>query len=399
MSERIEFGNKAAADSFREEHEEHVCPIDDDKRLKTVALVSDVPEYIVEQAEVEAAAGRAERADGPGQIELTKQEKKALGPFTGSNNYRKAAAVKGVMRAAGVDDWTSHYDSSLTVDEHHEIATRAAREDQGKRLDAEKTVDEQLGAAEKAVGQQCDHAQDHCEHGDPAACEFLREGCGYSEHEVSLILKPDTDAQEYEQQQLVTVGGGDFPEMDVTPQVAGALHRSWQGYKAGIGHLDRLLAEVREAVINARQSMAAINEIRGEHEQEELHPDRLHDLLNALARMPQSIPEVRTLDHFAESSTSATSSMATDPVDPSTVIEADDQRTFGGGRANPQATLAGGEEGERGQGEVEQAATVEQNEGGLMGDTREQTPDNSGENTEQATPDAFQVADGGQDTL
>ncbi len=40
MAERIEFGSKAAADSFREEHVAHLCS-DDDRRLKTVAIVTD----------------------------------------------------------------------------------------------------------------------------------------------------------------------------------------------------------------------------------------------------------------------------------------------------------------------------------------------------------------------
>ena len=128
MSQTIEFGSKQTADEYREEYSECVCPVDDDRRLKTVAFVSDAPGWLIEQAEVEAASGRSERANSGGQTELTKGEKDRLGPFTGQNNYRKAAAVKGVLLDAGVDDWTAHYDPTLSVDEHRDVAERAARE-------------------------------------------------------------------------------------------------------------------------------------------------------------------------------------------------------------------------------------------------------------------------------
>jgi hypothetical protein len=97
LSQTIEFGSKQTADEYREEYSECVCPVDDDRRLKTVAFVSDAPGWLIEQAEVEAASGRSERANSGGQTELTKGEKDRLGPFTGQNNYRKAAAVKGVL--------------------------------------------------------------------------------------------------------------------------------------------------------------------------------------------------------------------------------------------------------------------------------------------------------------
>ncbi|WP_232703140.1 hypothetical protein [Halobacterium wangiae] len=94
MSETVEFGTKQTADEWRREHEEYVCPIDDDRRLKTVAFVNDAPDWLLDRAHVEAASGRSERDQDSGQIELTDSEKERVGPFTDENNYRKAAAVR-----------------------------------------------------------------------------------------------------------------------------------------------------------------------------------------------------------------------------------------------------------------------------------------------------------------
>lgn len=51
MTERIEFGSKAAADQFRDEHVDHLCS-DDDRRLKTVAISSNAPDHVLETATI-----------------------------------------------------------------------------------------------------------------------------------------------------------------------------------------------------------------------------------------------------------------------------------------------------------------------------------------------------------
>lgn len=271
MSEFIEFGSKAAADDFRKEFEEYVCPVDDDRRLKRVAVVSDTPEWLLEQARVQAGAGRAERAGGSGLSQLTDHEKDRVGPFDapgeGGNQYGKASAVKALMRAAGVDDWTSFYDPKLTVDEHREVAEQALQDEQGDRLDAEDTTDEKLARAEKGVGERCDHAAGHCEHGDPDACEFLQDACGYSEDEIQDILA-DGDAVEREQQ--------------IQGAAAGALQRAWGAYKGGISRLDQDLQALVGAKHQAESAGAAINRIRATHGQEPLEFERLEELTDAL---------------------------------------------------------------------------------------------------------------------
>lgn len=82
------------------------------------------------------------------------------------------------------------------------------------------------------------------------------------------------------------------------------------------------------------------------------------------------------------------------PTQQKDVLETDDQQTLGGGRANNQARLAGGETGSV---ESETETIVEQNSGGLFSDERTDVGESS--ETEQMTPDAFQVAEGGQDTF
>ncbi|WP_353634614.1 hypothetical protein ABSL23_02345 [Halobacterium sp. NMX12-1] len=268
MSIEVEFGSMETADEYRREHEQYICPVDDDARRKTVAFVSDTPDWLLDRAQVEAASSRDERTADGGQVELTDSEKDRLGPFTGSNNYRKAAAVKGVMLDAGVDDWTSYYDATLTVDEHRDLADRAAREGGGgRRLDAEDSTDERLSRAESAMGEECDHARDHCEHGDPDACEFLTDACGYDDDEVAAILDEDDPDS----------------EQDIEGEAAGALGRAWQGYKAAIARLSQEIDDALEAKRNAEQAAAAINAIRADHGQEPIELERLEELSDRLA--------------------------------------------------------------------------------------------------------------------
>ncbi|GGL57853.1 hypothetical protein GCM10009039_15040 [Halocalculus aciditolerans] len=276
-------GSKDAADRLRDEHSDWLCPIDDDRRTKTVAFVSDVPDDVLDDAVGHAAEERSERSEGGGQVPLSDSEKQRVGPFTGSNNVMKARAAKGVFLDAGVDDWTSWYDPELSVDEHREVAERAAREDGGRRLDAGDDVDDQLARAQKAADAgECDHARDHCEHGDPDACEFLKDSCGYADDEVASLLEDDRDVDDASEQDTLT------------GQEQGALSRAWSGYKSAISDLDDAVDTVREQRANAERAFSAINAIRRRHGQEPLHPERLHELVDDLAHLP----ELTTLDEF-----------------------------------------------------------------------------------------------------
>lgn len=263
LSELVEFGSKATADTFREEYSDYICPVDDDRRLKTVAFTSDTPEYVLERAEAEAAGGRAERAKGAGQVPLTDAEKERVGPFSPPNNLLKARSVKGIMLDYGVGDWTAHYDPSLSVDEHRTVAKRVAGGEQqpeellmtqrrsgGEHRDRdpdEKHVEESRARSmERGVGEQCDHAQDHCEHGDPEACEFLTKACGMSDEQVAAIL---SDAE------------GDPAKGELPGEAYGALKQLWDAFRANINQ--------------SKRTAAGINEIRQQFGQDPLEFDEL----------------------------------------------------------------------------------------------------------------------------
>ncbi|WP_435358458.1 hypothetical protein [Haloarchaeobius sp. DFWS5] len=375
----FEFGSLDDAREFRDAHDDYLCPHDDARKL-TVTLVGDAPDRVLDQAAVVSAVSR-EDYRSVGQLSLTEAEKDRIDFSQSRANVPHAQAVKAIAADAGVDDWTAYYDGTLTTDEHRGVMQRAARDETGDRLDAEKSNDERLAELEQALDGQCEHAAGHCENGEAEACEFLQDECGFTREQVGLFLD-DTADDSGEQSELVTVGGGEYPEMEVSPQEAGALHRSWQGYKSGIGRLSRELDDVREAVTNARGAIAAINAIRERHGQDRLHPDRLHDLLDALDGLPADIPEVRTLEHFAAD------------VD-GEVIEHDEQRDLEGGRASDQTRFPGQD---RSDVEPETEKQIDENPGGIMADERpDDGPDP--ESTEQQIPDEFQVAEGGQTTI
>ncbi|WP_435362761.1 hypothetical protein [Haloarchaeobius sp. DYHT-AS-18] len=223
----FEFGGLADASAFRDEHEEHLCP-DDDRRKKTVTLVSDTPERTLDQAAIASAVSREDR-NGTGQEPLTEAEKDRIDFTEGRASVPHARAVKGIAVDAGVDDWTAYYDATLTVDEHREVMERAARDERGQRMDEGKSNDERLADLEESLDGQCEHARDHCQHGDQEACEFLKDGCGLDDDQVESILDDSTE---------------------IPGDVHGVKNKLWQQYQIGI-------AEAKEAA-------AAINEI---HEQ------------------------------------------------------------------------------------------------------------------------------------
>ncbi|ELY99465.1 hypothetical protein [Natrialba asiatica] len=252
MTERIEFGSKAAADQFRDEYADHLCA-DDDRRLKTVAISSDAPNYVLETATIEASDSQADR-DGSGQLPLEDHEIESIDWSKGRANVPWARSVKAVMRDEGVDDWLAFLDPSLTVDEHRDVAKRATRDERGDRLDSESDVDEQL-AETRAAGDQCGNAATHCEDGDDAACEFLTDECGFDESEVQTLLSNFDD---------------EVPSDEITGKWLGTIRRAWQGYHNATDTLEAALAEAGDSVNHAIAAAKAINGIRRAHGQDEI---------------------------------------------------------------------------------------------------------------------------------
>jgi hypothetical protein len=251
MTDHVEFATKQAADAFREEHEEYLCS-NDDRRLKTVAISSDAPDQLLEEAAIEAAVTRAER-DGAGQLSLDDHERDAIDFSEGKANVPWARSVKAIMRAEGVDDWLAYADPTLTVDEHREVAKRAARDEKGDRLDAEDSVDDKLASVEGFRDGQCANAETHCEEGDEGACEFLIDECDIDEDEVQSLLS-DFDEE--------------IPEDEIRGKWLGALRRAWTGYHNATAILEAALEEATEAIDHATAAAKAINGVRQAHGQE-----------------------------------------------------------------------------------------------------------------------------------
>lgn len=233
MSFRAEFGSLAEANAMREEYAEHLCS-DDDRRLKTVEFASSSPEELQQELQHEAATSRAGQEGGAGQIPLTDAERKSFDFSREGVNVLKLRSVKAIADKQGVDDWRSYFDPTLEASEHWEVMERAARDEAGQRMDAERSDEERAADLERQAGGECDHAEAHCEHGDPDACEFLSSHCGFSDEQVSAILDED---------------GEDLPG-----PVYGALAKQWTRYKAGLA--------------NAKEAAAVINEIHRQNDQE-----------------------------------------------------------------------------------------------------------------------------------
>ncbi|MWG32963.1 hypothetical protein [Halomarina oriensis] len=244
MSKTHEFATKEAADAARETFSDVVCPVDDDRRLKTVAFVEDVGGRTWAEIIDEAADGHAERDRQTGQEPLTRGERDRFDFSNPGLNVPKLRSIKGIAAAEGVDDWTSFIDRRLTVDEHREVMARAARDESGGADRREETaVEKQARAAHTARGSECDHARGHCENGNASACEFLQETCDVEQSTVAGFIVD---------------GGGAVPFEDLPGEVKGALSRSWTGYKTAVRRLNRLLADVDDELANAEQSASAI---------------------------------------------------------------------------------------------------------------------------------------------
>jgi len=271
MSTNVDLERKQLADEFREQHSEYICS-DDDARLTTVTFTSDAPQWLLEDAGRQAADYRGEIEDTAGQVGLSDQERREIDFSKARASMPHARSVKGIAASEGVDDWLAYYDPTLIVDEHREVMQRAARDESGRRMDSDDSAAVKAGeAARTAASEECNHAEGHCRNGNPDACEFLRERCGYEHDEIQEFLSGADDENE-----TVTVGEG-AEQLNVSPETAGALKRSWQGYNGGVQQFKEALQEAMESWRNAQAAAKAINEIRSEHGQDGLEFTELQD--------------------------------------------------------------------------------------------------------------------------
>jgi len=299
MSIGIEFATKATADRFRDTFEEYICPIDDDARMRTVHFVSDTPDHLIEQARAESDEGVALRDDAPGQVPLTDAERDRIDFSKEGVNVPYARSIKALAQKHGVSDWTAHFDSSLTVDEHRQVMRESGREGGGARCEPdERDAERQANAAATEQEEGCNHAHDHCEHGDPDACEYLQNACGYSEDEVSEILAEPEPA----------TGDGPIdddasplsPPEDLDGARVGAYLRSVRGYLNATDAVAEHIDKLRESLEHANDAARAVNGIRTDAGLEPIHFTKLEDAnaeLTDLVRMVAATCEECHADH------------------------------------------------------------------------------------------------------
>lgn len=270
MTETIEFGSMPAADAARDEFADHLCT-DDDRRMKTVRFSSETPDSVLEEIQRDADASRGGDQSGPGQAELTDREKRDI-DFSEINPL-KARRAKAIFLDEGVTDWLSYFSEDLqTAAEWREKAQQAKRDQQGQRLDAEERTEEELQAragraTRRADQEECDHAAGHCANGDPDACEFIREECGIDPDRV--MAREDPDPPEMP---------ADTEDGEITGPALGALNRAWGGIHGAVSEAQDHLDALAEEWENAQQAARAVNEIRADHGQDELHIEVIEDL-------------------------------------------------------------------------------------------------------------------------
>lgn len=244
----IEFGSKAAADDYREEHPDAICS-EDDARLKTVRFSSDADERVIEAARNDAMESRNVDKRGVGQMALEPDELEAIDWTEEGANVPKARSVKALVHSHNTSEpFVRVFEPHLTVDEHHDKVRRLEQVTGGEQMDVheqeERVAERRERGASKASAGRCSHARDHCEHGDAEACEFLQVVCGFDDEDVEDILGADE--------------GGDLPG-----RIHGARSQLWTQYQIGLA--------------NAKEAAAAINEINEQYGEDLVSFEELGD--------------------------------------------------------------------------------------------------------------------------
>lgn len=193
-TETIEFGSRPAANKALDELAEEAV-VDPDRRTKTVEVKPHaLADSMLDRISGMAADSKAYEAEKTGQAELSRRERKEI-DFT-ATSIPHARSAKAIMLDAGVDDWTAFYDPTLTVDEHRELADRAARDERGRRMDSEESVvEKEARAHRRAAGELEQHAIAGAEAGEEEAIETLVE-LGWSPDDArGLAEAADTDRE------------------------------------------------------------------------------------------------------------------------------------------------------------------------------------------------------------
>lgn len=270
MSEAVEFEDKAAADRARDRHEEYICSVDDDKRMRTVHFVSDTPESLLTKLRSQDDGDRWEgynvlRSDEPETVYQADMDK--------------------------TEEATPDEHGVLTDDKGNGYGT------QGWQIVDE---DDDPGASteQRGLTEVCDHAEGNCANGNLAACEYLQDTCGYAEGKVSdLITEPEPATADGPTDADV---GPLSPPDGIEGEQVGAHLRSVRGYLNATDAAAEHIEKLRESLEHANDAARAVNGIRSEAGLDPLHFEKLEDAnadLADLLRMVASTCEECHADH------------------------------------------------------------------------------------------------------
>ena len=182
-----DFASKIVANEVRDKlvdrYGADVLDPTDDRRTTLVQVSEDAPPAASRLAEQEARDDR-DRYKTFGQADLTDVEKDRL-DFSERPIFH-AKASKAVIQNAGIDDWTSVYDSQVEDPAaFEEIAEQNRDSIQGERLDNE-TVNVSI-SREEADSRLERRAIDGAEDGVDEAADQLREEFGYTDSQIEEL--------------------------------------------------------------------------------------------------------------------------------------------------------------------------------------------------------------------
>jgi hypothetical protein len=277
----------STAREFRSEHQEYLCSVDDNGRSKTVHFTSDTPEHVLDEARAVAISERARDEGGLEQVALTDAERRELDFSRDGVNVPKARYLKGLGEEYGLDAF-QHVDLAEidAVSDARPILERANQStgQGGQRAAAadeaaERRDREMRANAEGQQAEGCDHARGHCEHGDPDACEFLTEACGYDTEEVAdLMSEPErATPSDRSDRELAADGGAASDSEPLSGPQLGAVKRAWGGYHGAIDGVREALDQLTEEYRLAQRAAKAVNGIRAEAGQEPIHFSALEE--------------------------------------------------------------------------------------------------------------------------
>ena len=289
MSEAVEFGTKADADGYRQQLDKFVCPVDDDKRTRTVHFTSDIPDDLLDDVQSAAEAGKAEveaAESTAGKRELTESEKRGLDFTRDGVSYVKAKALANVADEYDVDAF-EHVDVAEVdaADDARAIFERARRSGGTGRGGgtaqyddeaAEREDRQQRQRGERQAGEACNHARGKCRSGESEACEYLQERCGLSEEEATTLLA-EREASGPEAETASESEPWIPPEKwdDLSGSERGAVSKAAGGYHGATDQMRASLATFTEAFEQAQAAAKALNGLRASVGEGPLHFDAL----------------------------------------------------------------------------------------------------------------------------